>query len=105
MSVFGTARVLKEVAAYNDLTNVYDDHTAYKLVQYQLDQAGITHPQFVNFLRVYRKLQLGALDVPAARERAIAATAPLIAAFFDVEHSAGVGPVVWADAEEVGQPV
>ena len=66
MSIFGTAREALENHQYDKLVKKYDKHTADKLIEGQLKEAGLTLRDFDTYRNVKKKVQNGALRVSVA---------------------------------------
>lgn len=66
MSLLGTAREALENHQYDKLVKKYDKHTADKLIEGQLQEAGLNLRDFDTYRTVKTKIQNGALKVSAA---------------------------------------
>ncbi|WP_270818307.1 hypothetical protein [Aeromonas sp. Y318-3] len=68
--VLGTCREAKENYDFDQLVATYDQHTAEKLIEPQLQAAGLSLGEFRTYKKVKKAVQNGALDVSAARDEA-----------------------------------
>lgn len=68
--VLGTCREAKENYDFDQLAATYDQHTAEKLIEPQLQAAGLTVGEFRTYKKVKKAVQNGALDVSGAHSKA-----------------------------------
>lgn len=69
-SVLGTAREAWEIHQYHQLCDKYGIATANALIKSQLEDCGLSIPQFNTYMKVKHQVQNGKLNVKAARKEA-----------------------------------